>query len=273
MKKTLIALAALGVVGAASAQVAVTGAFAGGIQKANPTAAVTTYYDADVTFSASEDLGGGLMIKGSSSIDLDAGRGGSADNNNTNLTFSGGMGSIAWDNLLSSAVKMGDVTNSSDMTAYMGGYTTRNLLTYTSPEIASGLKAQLQWVGATGNVALEPKTPAINVLYGSGPLSVYYSNGGVNKTWDVRATYDAGIAKVGLRGTQTKVQEVAITMPMGATTLFLSNAEDKTNSRKVTGFGATYAMSKQTSLQFGYATGDGNSLSGASYRLRLLKAF
>ncbi|MGA1060213.1 MAG: porin, partial [Burkholderiaceae bacterium] len=74
MKKTLIALAALGVVGAASAQVTISGAMAVGIQ--NTTAASAAKFhltDGDINFSAKEDLGGGLTVDASTSISTEVG--------------------------------------------------------------------------------------------------------------------------------------------------------------------------------------------------------
>ncbi|MGA0015770.1 MAG: porin, partial [Burkholderiaceae bacterium] len=65
MKKTLIALAALGVVGAASAQITIGGSIGYGVQTSvagngsNNTKAHFHMTDADITFSGKEDLGGG----------------------------------------------------------------------------------------------------------------------------------------------------------------------------------------------------------------------
>ncbi|MGA1674696.1 MAG: porin, partial [Burkholderiaceae bacterium] len=63
MKKTLIALAALGVVGAASAQIAITGSIGVGLQTSvTKTDAHFHITDADITFSGKEDLGGGMSV-------------------------------------------------------------------------------------------------------------------------------------------------------------------------------------------------------------------
>ncbi|MFZ9107620.1 MAG: porin, partial [Burkholderiaceae bacterium] len=64
MKKTLIALAALGVVGAASAQVTISGAAMVALQKGSLTGNTTSFAtpDFDINFAANEDLGGGLSV-------------------------------------------------------------------------------------------------------------------------------------------------------------------------------------------------------------------
>ncbi|MEK9896683.1 MAG: porin, partial [Burkholderiaceae bacterium] len=84
MKKTLIALAALGVVGAASAQITITGQVGFGVQNVMGTpAAKFDLTDGDINFSGSEDLGGGLSISASTSISNEKLRGNSTDANNT----------------------------------------------------------------------------------------------------------------------------------------------------------------------------------------------
>ncbi|MFZ8939026.1 MAG: porin [Burkholderiaceae bacterium] len=283
MKKTLIALAALGVVGAASAQVAISGSIAVGVQTIfGDTAAKFDLSDADINFSAKEDLGGGLTVAAATSITNEALRGGSTNANNTSLSISGGFGALAYANILSGKAKMGSPSVEDDISDVLGGYTTVNVFSYTTPEIFPGFKGTLEWSAAPQTTALEVSgTPTLIGNYASGPLSVYVDNGGDSNVWDVRVKYDAGIANIGVRADKDKYQELAITVPMGAITYGIYSASFENNTYQATGFNASYAMSKQTSLNFGMvsapgnksAAGAGGALGGSNYRLMLKKAF
>ena len=110
-------------------------------------------------------------------------------------------------------------------------------------------------------------------------MGVYIDNGGDSKVWDVRVKYDAGVAKIGVRVDKDKYQEFVATIPMGAMTYGVYAGSYQNNTRQGSGFSATYALSKQTSLSFGYlsakasdsAINSGNG--GNNYRLQLKKAF
>ncbi len=101
MKKSLVALAVLAVAGAASAQVSVSGKF-GFAYESGQAAGVSKsglgQTDGNVTFSASEDLGGGM--KAGASIDIRArGRAvnaaaGSVDGRDASVFVSGGFGTV-----------------------------------------------------------------------------------------------------------------------------------------------------------------------------------
>jgi hypothetical protein len=288
MKKTLIALAALGVVGAASAQVTVTGAIYAGVENTPAATKPVFVHDADITFSASEDLGGGLSIAVSTGFSQAGGRydstsattaaATSANNNNTTVSLTTGMGTLRWEAELAGTAAMGNVSTNAgyDLTASTGGYVKRRQFSYDSPELVPGGSVTLEWTGASPNAALEyGGTPNLALKYKAGAADIYFHTGGTSKNWDARVSYDAGVAKLGVRTTKTKIQELAVTMPMGASTVFVSNARDTTAGAKKssTGVGVTYAMSKQTSLIFGYATHTGITNPGSNYSLRLNKAF
>jgi hypothetical protein len=289
MKKTLIALAALGVVGAASAQVSISGSIAAGVQNVMGDAKAKFHFtDADIIFSGSEDLGGGLSISAStgfSNENLWAG-GAKADNDakgttpvNTVLSISGGFGNLTHKNVLSGTAKMGSPSAEHDISDVLGGYSTLNVFSYTTPEILPGFTATAEWAGkdADGDQAASG-TPQLVGNYKNGALTVYVDNGGATNVWDLRVTYDAGAAKVGLRQDKDKFQEVAITVPMGAITYGIYTAKGK-GGEDAAGLSAAYAMSKQTSVSFGYVSSkksastvnSGNG--GNNYRLNLVKKF
>ena len=278
MKKTLIALATLGVVGAASAQVSISGSIGFGIQNVMGTpAAKFNLTDADINFSGSEDLGGGLSISASTSISNEKLRGNSTDANNTAISLKGGFGSIAYSNVLSGKAKMGGPSVEDDLSDVLGGYSTVNVFNYTTPELFAGFKASAEWAADDASRMAASGTPTLIGNYKSGPVSIYVDNGGTSKVWDLRVKYDAGVAQLGLRVDKDKFQEVAITVPSGAITYGLNMVSKETI--KGTGFSMTYAMSKQTSVNFGYVSSSvsastlnsGNG--GNNYRLQLVKKF
>lgn len=273
MKKTLLALAAVTAMGVASAQVTLSGSVAVAVQ--NTVAASAAKFDladADINLSAKEDLGGGMTVKAATSISNEAMRGNGTTANNTSLVLDGGFGTVAYNNLLSGKAKMSaGVSAEDDMSDLMGGYSTVNVFSYTLPAIA-GVRVGVEYAGDDA-AALELKgTPNVFGTAQLGDVTVYAENGGAGKVWDVRVGMAAGPATVGLRTTKEKFSEVAVTVPAGAMTFGVHYAT-KDNGDKATGVNATYAMSKQTSLQVGYVTGKGNGFDGNNYRVQLKKAF
>ncbi len=294
-------------VGAASAQVTISGSIGVGIQNTMSDSKARFHLtDADINFSGSEDLGGGLSISAATSISMENLRGardGSAytatgdstaadgvTNNNTTLTLAGGFGSLYYKNVLSGAIKMGDISVEDDMSDKTGGYSTVNVIGYGSPEIMPGLTVGAEWAGGdwcTSAAAVTATsctlgkrtdtaasgTPTLIMNYASGPLSVYLDQDpNKAKGWDLRVKYDAGIAQVALRTSKDKQQEVGFSMPMGAMTVDVRTANLTVSgaAKKVNGIGLKYALSKQTSASFGYVSAKG---AGNNYRLNLVKAF
>jgi predicted porin len=250
MKKTLIALATLGVVGAASAQVSISGSMAVGIQTTTSNSAAKFHLtDGDINFSGSEDLGGGLSVSASTSISTEAGRSAGTTNNNVAMSISGGFGKLAYQRILSGKAKMGDISVEDDITVIAGGYTKPSIFNYTSPELLAGTTATLEWAEGTDNTDITVGgAPNVIINWAGSGATVYAATGGASKNWDLRATYDAGMAKIVGRTTKTKITEFGFDVPNGAMTFNLRSYNDKTNTRKASGFGMTYAMSKQTSI-------------------------
>lgn len=285
MKKTLIALATLGVVGAASAQVSISGGIAAGVQnKLGATKPNFHLTNADIVFSAKEDLGGGLSVSASTGISNEGLHGNATAVEKAKISISGGFGKFEYANgITGNSGKMGGPSVEDDLVDILSGYKYFNQFQYVSPEIVPGLTAELEWTKSdsdkTAAYDLEASgTPQLVLNYKSGPMTLYYDNGGAKANWDVRGTYDFGMAKIGLRQDKEKFQEVAITVPMGATTVGVYTAKGK-GGEDASGFSAAYALSKRTSLSVGYlsskksVSGKNSGNGGNNYRINLAHKF
>ena len=99
MKKTLIALAAVAAVGAASAQVSLTGSTTAYWTNVNDgSAAGLVLGGANILFSASEDMGGGWSASTKLNLDLDGGRDAKAYHGDRSISLAGPMGSLTMAN-------------------------------------------------------------------------------------------------------------------------------------------------------------------------------
>jgi predicted porin len=281
MKKTLIALAAVAVSGAAFAQATITGSIAFSVQSTVADSKNRLdLSDADINFAASEDLGGGMKASVSTSISNEALRGNSTAANNTTIALSGGFGTIAYVNVLSGQAKLSaGVSAEDDMSDLMGGYATVNVLDYTLPSFIPNTSLTLEWAAVDDTNMELAGEPALIANYAAGPLKVYaeFATDG-SAAWDIRPSYDLGVAKVALRATKSKKTEVAVTAPVGAITLGLHYAKADAVAAKGTGVSAVYALSKRTSANFSYVSGDfaggtGKGTNGKNYRMQLKHTF
>jgi hypothetical protein len=288
MKKTLIAMAAVAVAGAASAQVSITGAVGFGYAK-DADAKGYKMTDGNIVFSATEDLGGGLSVKASTKLDSLLGRGTTNPTNadatitvvNGDLTVTAGSFEAAAD------ARKGDVSGISlekglDQTAY-------NLGSVNVDGISASLKLNGELTlgvshtesGAIGDANATNKTTKVAATYSSGPLMVYVSQANYtvatypSKT-EMAVTYDMGVAKLGVGsankgGANTDNATIAsISVPMGAATFGAARASS--GSAKGTVYGVNYSLSKQTTLYVSRQTSNQTALD-ASYRVKLVKAF
>jgi predicted porin len=278
MKKTLIALAALGVVGAASAQVSISGGVAVGIQNTHADSAAKFHLtNADINFKASEDLGGGLMVNAGLGFSNEGTRGGSMGIENTTLAISGDFGKLSYGNILSARAKMGSASLETDLTDYLGGYLFVTVVQYDAPAIGGWTpfvnwsKVQATLTSVVGDLEVSG-SPTIGITGNVAGANVYLENntGNAADGWDLRVKYDAGGIGLAVRTTKDKYQEFGVSMPMGAMTVSVNTVSQ--NANKGTSLGVSYAMSKQTALTFGYGTGSG-ATSGQNYRLNLSKSF
>jgi len=214
MKKSLIALAALAVVTAASAQSTVTlsGAVSMGLQQTGATVAAQTNQVAGsdtssvnlFQFTASEDLGGGMTATAVIQNRLSA--------LNTDLVtgdiyvqLSGGFGVIRAGKYTFNSNSSNNAFASRTITTLAGAgqaLGTNNTLQYTTPSF-NGLTATLAY--QPNNVATGSNGTGMKVNYAAGPLAVQLSTsragqleitGGTARVNTLGASYDLGVAKI-----------------------------------------------------------------------------
>jgi len=259
MKKSLVALAALAVVGAASAQVTLTGTVSMGYQKSMDSAAGIVLSDDSFIFTAKDDLGGGTTLTMSTGFDA-GGRtqaGSSAfGSENTSLTVAGGFGSIKLmsyesDGPFAAVAALGNASlpvGVFDSNAVGLGKRYRNGVTYKAPAM-NGFTPALTYVTLAGqykssdsnssNSSNSKIVPA--VTYAKGPLVVYFEDAFFNADYPgttnggalgsasqptITATYDFGSAKVGAAWTKLSVGDaqfaLGVSVPVGALTFGLA---------------------------------------------------
>ena len=312
MKKTLIALAAVAVVSTSFAQVAITGKLGFAIQ-ASPVLVNKVrgmaISDGEINFSASEDLGGGMKASVFSAMKL-RGRDNIGARNGT-ITLSSNdlvvtVGAIETGSALTSAWVSAPASFASgpDNDTVLDGYSNVDLISVTVPlgalSITGAYVDGSATAGAAGVGNGAGQATQLVVAYQKGALSlmadvtntsssVATADGGVRTR--MTGTYDFGPIAVGV-GFQMKNKNIApqssfgISAPLGAVTVGLTHsmrgaqaisAEAGINAavaeRTGTTFGASYAMSKTTSLYAGIASYSGIATDDNEYRIRLMKSF
>lgn len=291
MKKTLIALAVLAASGASFAQVTITGNYTAGYRAGSDAGADSSGLGIDtslVTFTASEDLGGGLTAKAEMKIDglSRAGVGGG----DSGMSLSGGFGKLSLETGRGSDYLSGG-------TAGVGGVgldgkvfsalTTSDSIGYTSPSfggltfgishdegaVSQGTAETTAPIGLGSGAAGTPsgvdyqRGTGVTVGYAAGPLAV----NGNYKVWDqsgttndnaknrvsIRGSYDFGVAKVGAgyRNTQYVLgtrQDTFLAVGFAATSQLQLGADwgQRTQSDKASGNGTRggYGLKAEYSL-------------------------
>jgi len=359
MKKSLIALAVLTAAGAVSAQVSVTGKFGAGYTSTSTNNAGNNgsdsangfgVTDGNVTFAATEDLGGGLKAAVSMDVRVRGraasptlvapsagGASTSVDGRDATVSLSGGFGSITL-----GAVELGngiiglggadaptqglDGASSPLSGVSLQDVVNADIFAYTSPEFAGGFTAKVVLVdslgapGANGmqDAATTQDGTLIGVDYANGPLAVSadYTNFGFNnnamapavtaltlldKRTRISASYDLGVAKLGVGYEALTTQTVAVgntlanpttavdhkeyilgvSAPLGSNLVAGANYTRHTNNAvgntTITGWdlGVQYNLSKRTNVQIGYRVVDEDTAANdnKSTRIRLLHSF
>ena len=301
MKKTLIAMAAVAVAGAASAQVTISGKYAFGFTSDQTNAGAATtglgVTDGNLTFSASEDLGGGMSISASSEF-VSRGRDTTISGRNASMTVSGGFGSVM----------MGSIEAGNPVDNYSGGQgrdaggtitadSNVDILMWTLPAMAPGLKAQLKKTDPTTAGAVgASNTAGISLGYSVDALTVgfdvmnYKAGSTVKSRTTMGAKYDVGFATISA-GSQTfkylstatntadkKETVFGISAPVGGMTVGVTTrkmAQSGTNNISSTDIGATYALSKRTSVNVSSESTKtvGTAQSAKFQRIKLMHSF
>ena len=280
MKKTLIALAAVAVTGVASAQVTLSGTMNADVQ--NTTAdskAAVAVNDAILSFSATEDMGGGMKLSANTTLQTKAGRGGTVTGNGYSIAMSGGFGTVTLKNYLNGGGGLSaGISASNDMNTVWGAYAVRTRLEYAAPTIVPGLTAAVRFDSTDTSVdSTDRATTKYALGYTMGALSVSTSGSdAAGSKNDYTVSYDAGIAKLAVYSA-TNHREYTVTAPVGAVNVGLHIAKGTgTDKTSATGFVASYALSKRTTVSYNYvnqsATAAGAAV-GTNYRLRLGHSF
>jgi len=300
MKKTLIALAAVAATGAAFAQSSVTLSGGVGVAMQRTTGdTVSTFAQTDgfLKFAVTEDLGGGLNITASQQI-AQSGRGGAVNAEDTVFALGTNVGTFKYQNINAGSNMVGSLVSlAKDVNYALGGDAHLSHLSYTAPAIngvtLSVASYQNKVVGTSSTLDLNSLfsstkyATAYKAAYAAGPLTAaleYRQHDGRTRVW---GGYDFGAAQLNAAtevsykdSTKKKQSEVALTMPMGATTLGLHYGVKDTN--KGTEVAAVYALSKRTNINFSYGdlvrtSADGGNgaapFNGTSTRVRLLHTF
>jgi len=301
MKKSLVALAALTLVGAASAQVALTGTMSFGYQKSLNDTHGIAMYDNSFNLAGSEDLGGGTKIAFSTGFD-GGGRGSAANglnlgNENASLAVSGGFGKVTLTSFESDGpfANIEGLSGASlpvglfDVSGITGGKRFRNGLLYSAPTF-SGVTLGVSYVTLAGQYTaadpLESKTKVTpSVTYENGPLKAYveysvfnasYTNSASDPVTQPTAyvTYDFGAAKVGASWSKASNGDpffgLGVNVPVGAVTLglatFSANSSAALGSATWTEASVGYSLSKRTTLKasFGQANDSAVAISNTS---------
>jgi len=281
MKKSLIALAVLGVAGVAHAQSSVTlyGIVDVGIIKDKDAATELSsglLSTSRLGFKGTEDLGGGLsavfVLEGSLSVD-DGTSGGFKFDRESYVGLGGGFGEIrfgkiwtAYDDIAWNVNPVFDSAFSPAVVRPSLGFegNPNNGIKYVSPDfggVSGAFSTSLREGGAT-------RSTAFQVSYEGGPVTagVAYQidKDGVDefKFTTVNGTYDFGAAKLLAGYGRTAFESIKATdlsigadVPLGAVTLsagFVQTKVDGFSERlRSFGLGATYDLSKRTALYAG----------------------
>lgn len=300
MKKTLVAFAALAVVGAASAQstATISGTIAAGYLKDLDGSKGLVLDTNNVKVSLSEDLGGGLKLSAATQFAGGSARKSAVVKEDSSIALAGGFGSVSYANTRSGswAVSYGAVGDSWN---WNGPYDTEvfqrsavDALTYTSPSMG-GVSVVAQYIESATDGASTPavKTAALGIKYAAGPLAIgarfvnsrgdAFVSGITKNSFEIGANYDLGIAKLGLgfdskrRGkadTDKAAVVVGVAVPLGPVSLGLNYG--KRDKATFADLGLNYSLSKRSSVYVDYGKIKAQAGTSASqYNIVLVHSF
>ncbi len=268
MKKTLVAIAALAVVSAASAQVTLSGGVEIGIYSAvGGTAIVGTDRGSfsNLTVAASEDLGGGLKASAMMQIRTNPATGGSASTGygipfeQVKTSISGPFGSVDLGKF-TPAVQTGWVRmygDDSSLKAYTGGSTGRSasMIAYNTPTLM-GLKAQIIKIqGENAAVPTNNDGMLTSLMYDANKIQGYLTV--ANKLSKVGALTASTITNAPIFDQpQTDFREYGIGYDFGIARVAVGQTKEKASAGGVesteTGYGVQVPMKGPLSLGLGY---------------------
>ena len=187
--------------------------------------------ETEVNIGASEDLDNGVSVSATINLVDDTGE---MDTQGTNLTFSGGFGSVSVGDVSGAVDATGDYT---DMAPSGGGFNGdgKNMAaTYTLPTVVEGLKVMASYSpdsqdnNAGIGHGLVDEATAVSLTYSAGPMAGYYGTeewapavGESDKTTTFGLKYSAGAVSVAYER---------------------QDYDDNGNDETITGFAAQYKM-------------------------------
>jgi len=288
MKKSLVAIAALTLVGAASAQVSLTGNVSFSSQSGLDGTRGLTMSDNSIFLGVTEDLGGGNKLTASTGFDA-GGRnttgGGNFGSENSSLTVAGSWGGVKIQSYESDG-PLANVEGLSGASLDNGMFDSnavglakrfRAAVTYSTPAF-SGFTGALTYVQMAGNFTssdpMDARTKVVPALtYQSGPLKAYIEDAFFNAAYPgtgnsgntnnsitqptVYATYDFGVANIGAGWTKASNSDatyiLAGNVPVGALTFGLASAtylnSAATGNGTWTEASIAYSLSKRTTIK------------------------
>ena len=312
MKKTLVAVAALALAGGAFAQSAATvsGKFAFAYTAGKSGAGVKSsgfgVTDGNITFAASEDLGGGM--KAGASMDVRVrGRGpaGVVDGRDAYVYLSGGFGEIRggavdaqYQTLIDLAHPLQGAALDSCNTKFNCGDATVDMLQYTTPSM-SGFTASIMLADANGaggmqSTAATRDSVQLGLGYSNGPINAgfEYTSFGLNAAsavtnsksrYRLSGNYNLGVVTLGAGfGSEKyaaytqKEYALGVAAPLGPVTVGLNWVSAKSKGTTESGWEAVanYDLSKRTSVQVSYRSEDANLANNITlFRTRLMHKF
>jgi len=275
MKKTLIALAAVAVAGAASAQVTLSGGLAYGYQSKKTNSVTAKGFGVDTaafTMAASEDLGGGMKLSGSMALG-GLTRGDTPAGEDFKMVLSGGFGTLLLGQIeigsgIRGLAQAGAPVNNMEGEILGAATSGTDIIGYTAPKMGdfSLSVSHTEDKGlATGMSATQSTAKTYGVAYSAGAVAakldttIWSKHASLDKRYRISGNYNLGVAKVGaglenitaLNSTHTKYTMFGVSAPLtsavtvGAVSVKKDAAGVTTSG---TSFGASYAMSKRTSL-------------------------
>jgi hypothetical protein len=295
MKKTLVALAALAATGASFAQVAITGQLTMGYTATTTAAAGDAsglgINDSNVTFAATEDLGGGMKVVAKMKIDKMNRKDIKGGDSTLALSTSAGTFTLGTAEQDTDTGDRFGMTGGTMSTAILGGGHTRTEVVQDFASYSTNFGALAVsfkhaeapavlgiGTGAAGSSAQRDNTIAVDYAVGALALSADYTMydnktantvGSFDNRMTVGGTYDLGAVKLGAGVQNTKYtlgsameSLVGVSVPMGALTVGADYVSIKTSDTgadgTATGYAlqGIYALSKRTDVRFRYARYD-----------------
>ena len=277
MKKILIAGAIMALFGVAQAQT-VSGTIRYDWTKAEGAVATTGIAKSEVVFKATEDLGGGMSVAAQMGLNGN-GRGETLAGTDATIAISGGFGSVtvgqveAGNGIIGRAYAGAPVIGADG--SVLGGAANIDSIGYKTPAVA-GLT-----FGISGSRAVDATTARAYTVSASGTVGPLDAGVDYNETTKrVRASAKATVAGItvgaGWSGRETGIADsraFGVSMPVGPLTV---GAARSTGNGTANEFGASYTMSKRTSVGYAYKSVTGNSTSATNIstsRVRLQHTF